>query len=81
MNEKPKKPTIDERIQALTETAQLVFEMQKDTFERFDRMVKRMEVLDQRERKARPAVLAAMTAYLDALNGNGEERPANGEPT
>jgi len=74
MNEEPKKPTIDERIQALTETAQLVFEMQKDTFERFDRMVKRMEVLDQRERKARQAVLAAMTAYLDALNGNGEER-------
>jgi hypothetical protein len=78
MNEE-RKPTIDERIRALTESGQLVFEIQKDTLAAIDRLTEQVGQLteqvrqaDQRERKGRQAILTGVAAYLRALE-NGED--------
>ena len=66
-----KKPTIDERLEALAQSLEL---MRMDT-EAFQAEVRR---LDARERRARNALLSGITAYLQALkedeNGNGSEK-------
>ena len=72
MNDDKPKPTLDERIQALTESGQLVFEMLKDTIANMDRMTEEIRAADKRERKARAAILTGIAAYLRALD-NGEE--------
>jgi hypothetical protein len=62
-------PTIDERLQALTHSLEL---MQLDT-EQWRADTKR---LDARERKARAAILAGIAGYLRELNredANGAE--------
>lgn len=50
--------TIDERIEALTQSLELLASLHRD--------------LDARERRAREALLTGIAAYLRALN-NGEE--------
>ena len=60
-----RKPDMDERLQALRESVELlthdVHEMQRE-----------MKAADRRERKARQAILTGIAAYLRALE-NGDE--------
>lgn len=62
------KPTIDERLQALTHNLEL---MSLET----EAMRKQQQRLDRRERNAREALLSGIAAYLRALKegDNGEE--------
>jgi hypothetical protein len=70
MNEKDKpqepKKSLDERLEALTIKLELLTHT-------LDDMLKRMEIQDQRERMGRRALLVAMKAYLQALNGEEEQ--------
>ena len=52
--------TIDERLDALTQSVELLASIHKGNEERIKR-------LDQREREAREALLAGIVAYLRAL--------------
>ena len=65
-----KKPTIDERLEALVQSLEL---MRLDQ-EAYDA---KMRKLDARERSARNALLTGIAAYFEALkedeNGNGSE--------
>jgi hypothetical protein len=64
-SEKPK-PTLDERLGALTQSLEL---LTRDV----EAMRERMEAADRRERKARQAILTGIAAYLRALDANGDE--------
>ena len=56
-----RKPMIDERLEALTQSLELfAADMRK--------MREREERLDARERRGRAAILAAVAAYLNALD-------------
>ena len=57
-----KKPTIDERLEALTRSLELFAADMREMREREER-------LDARERRGRAAILAALAAYLNALDG------------
>jgi hypothetical protein len=69
----PNKPTIDERIAALTMNLEL---------ERHEREMweKRMKLLDARERRARQALLMGISTFLEVLNQpeEGEEEEQQG---
>lgn len=59
------KPTIDERLEALTQNLELFMadlEAEREL---------RREI-DARERRGRNAILRAIAAYLEELDGNGE---------
>jgi hypothetical protein len=61
------KPTIDERLEALVQSLEL---MQIETEEH----KQQIKALDARERQAREALLSGIAAYLRALGqGNGEK--------
>ena len=66
--DQPNKPTIDERLQALAESLELltrdIHEMQAAMRQHDERM----RQLDARERRAREALLTGIAAYLRALN-------------
>ena len=55
MPEEPRKPTIDERLEAIVQSLELLAHEQ--------------EALRRREEKAREALLAGISAYLRALQG------------
>jgi hypothetical protein len=70
------KPTIDERIEALTQSLELAVhegERQREEIARLDaRMREEIARLDARERRARQALLTGIAAYLRALNEGDE---------
>ena len=72
MSDEPK-PTIDERLEALAQSLELltadVHQMQEENRKRDERMAE----LDARERRAREALLSGIAAYLRAL-GEGDEQ-------
>ena len=59
-------PSFDERLQAIAESLELMLRDQQE-------QRRKQEELDQRERQHRRALMIAMQAYLEALNGDGEE--------
>lgn len=59
------KPTIDERLEALTQNLEL-FMADLEA----ERELRREQ--DARERRGRNAILRAIAAYLEELDGNGE---------
>jgi hypothetical protein len=65
----PRKPTIDERLEALTQSLELMHHEN-------ERQRAEMRRLDRRERNAREALLAGISAYLQALKADD-----NGQPT
>jgi hypothetical protein len=68
-NDEERKPTLDERLEALTHTLELAA---------LDIETTRAEQkrLDQRERQAREALLSGIAAYLRALSAdNGDRTP------
>jgi hypothetical protein len=69
MSDDPPKPTIDERLEALTQSLELqALENERHRAE--------MERLDARERRARTALLTGIAAYLRAL---GDDQPGAAE--
>lgn len=66
--------TIDERLDAITETLELVAGMQKASEERIDKLRAEQERLDKRERQARGALLSGIAAYLQALDSEDGEQ-------
>lgn len=66
--EEERKPTIDERLEALRQTVEL---MSHDT----EAWAAQQKRLDERERRARRAMMEGIRAYLKVLN----EEPADGE--
>jgi hypothetical protein len=72
-----KKPTIDERIEALTHSLELFQLEQKQHVEQMKLHAAEMKRLDQRERKARQALGAAIAAYIEALDD--DEHGRNGD--
>lgn len=65
MTDEPKKPGLDERLEAVVESLELMrLEMEQ---------YRASQILqDGRERRARLAILAGIRAYLEALNGEPE---------
>jgi DNA-binding SARP family transcriptional activator len=61
MSDEAKKTSLDERLEALTQTLELAVRESEE-------MRARMEKLDERERTGRQAILRAMEAYLRTLN-------------
>lgn len=59
------KPTIDERLQALTMNLELMAREMEET-------KKRQDEADRRERKGRQAILRGIAEYLRALNGEDD---------
>jgi hypothetical protein len=57
----PNKPTIDERIEALTHSLELAVQ-------ETETMRERMLAMDARERQGRLAILVAIQAYIAALD-------------
>lgn len=55
--------TIDERLEALTQSVELLVSMHQDNEARLAEM-------EEREMRARAAMLQAMHAYLEALGGD-----------
>jgi hypothetical protein len=63
----PNKPTIDERLEAVTQSLELAIRETQD-------MKAEIRRLDMRERRAREALLTGIAAYLRALNeDNGRQ--------
>ena len=80
--DKDRKPTIDERLEALAVNLELLSvnvhalqEQSRQFEERQERFAERQAQADERERRGRRAVLTAIEAYLRDLNGDG----ANGQ--
>jgi hypothetical protein len=69
----PRKPTIDERLEALTQSLELLTRDHEAKTRRLDEEMRR---LDRRERNAREALLSGIAAYLQALKADD-----NGQPT
>jgi hypothetical protein len=67
-----RKPTIDERLQALTHNLELAMLDIEATR-------KQQKRLDRRERNAREALLGGIAAYLRALENDGEDEEDNDE--
>jgi hypothetical protein len=72
--EQPKKPTIDERLRALTRNLQLDIAA-REAREARDRK------LDARERKARTALLNGIRAYCEVLKEAGEDETGSADAT
>ena len=69
MSDDTSRPTIDERLEALTQSLELqALENERHRAE--------MERLDARERRARTALLTGIAAYLRAL---GDDQPGAAE--
>ena len=58
--------TIDERLEALTQSVELLASMHKDN-------ETRMAAAEERERRGRMAILGGIRAYLEALTEDGGE--------
>jgi hypothetical protein len=69
MSEEKRKPTIDERLEALTHSLELMALDIEVTREEQQR-------LDRRERAAREALLTGIAAYLRALGAANGDDPA-----
>ena len=72
----PRKPTIDERPEALTQSFEHLAREAEAARARMDRHAEEMRRLDRRERNAREALLSGIAAYLQALKADD-----NGQPT
>jgi hypothetical protein len=66
------KPSIDERIEALTHNLELVALEQEEDRKKREEEKKRLDAIDERERKGRRAIMAALRAYFEAINGESE---------
>ena len=66
-------PSFDERLQAIAESLELMLGEQREQQHRQEELRRRQDELDRRERQGRRALMVAMQAYLEALNGDGEE--------
>ena len=71
--------TLDERLDALVQSVELLAGMHKDNEARMARHDERMARNDERMRRMHRAVLRAMEAYLNEMgeNGRGEEPENN----
>jgi hypothetical protein len=67
----PNKPTIDERLEAVTQSLELAIRETQD-------MKAEIRRLDMRERRAREALLTGIAAYLRALNEDNGRRQTGG---
>ena len=65
MSETQEPKTLDQRLDGITMNLELLTHT-------FDDMLKRMAIQDARERKGREAIVIAIQAYLQALNGEEE---------
>jgi hypothetical protein len=65
MSETQEPKTLDQRLDGITMNLELLTHT-------FDDMLKRMAIQDARERKGRQAIVIAIQAYLQALNGEEE---------
>jgi hypothetical protein len=68
MDNNDKQPTIDERLQALTHSLELM-QLDMETYRA------EQERLDKRERRAREALLSGIAAYLRALSTDDDTSP------
>ena len=75
MSNQPKK-TIDERLEALTTSVEVMSGMLKDMLEENEKRAKEAEErfarAEKRERKARQAIMAGIAAYMAALQDGDE---------
>jgi len=65
--------TIDERLEALTQTLELMAHDAEASRERAAADRERMKRLDARERQAREALMAGIAAYMQALAEGDDE--------
>ena len=67
------RPNIDERLQAIAESLELLVHESQEMRRRQEEIRQRQEELDRREHQGRMALLTGIRAYLEALGENGNE--------